>query len=166
MSLLSGLPRRWGYLLAAAVCGGLMAYALYLQYVKFLEPCPLCMVQRVFVIALGVWFLIAGLAGPGPRGARIYAWLISLFGLTGAAIAARHVWIQYLPPEQVPQCGPGLSYMLETLPFGQVVVQLLHGSGECADKSWMFLGLTIPGWTFVFFLALTVWAWLLTKTKR
>lgn len=164
MSLLDRLPaRRWCYLAAFAVCAGLMAYALYLQYVKYLEPCPLCMVQRVFIIALGVVFLIAGLHNPGPRGARWYAGVQALLGLSGAAIAARHVWIQYLPDRDVPQCGPGLSYMLDTLPFSQVLTQLMHGSGECHDKSWMFLGLTIPGWTFLFFLSLVLWSLLMTR---
>ncbi|MCB6184794.1 disulfide bond formation protein B [Leeia sp. TBRC 13508] len=164
--LLSFLPaRRWVNLLAAGVCAALMAYALYLQYYKFQEPCPLCMLQRVVIVFMGVIFFIAGIHHPGKRGATVYGVIIALIGLVGAAISARHVWIQYLPPEQVPQCGPGLSYMLETMPFGSAILQVLHGSGECADKSWMFLGLTIPGWTFLFFVALSVLALVLPRKR-
>lgn len=163
-TLLGILPkRRWVYLAAAAVCAGLIGFALYLQYYKYQEPCPLCMLQRVVIILMGILFFIAGVHNPGRHGARVYGWIITLTGLLGAGIAARHVWIQYLPPEQVPVCGPGLDYMLQTMPFGSAILQVLHGSGECADKSWMFLGLTIPGWTFLFFLFLSVLALLLPR---
>lgn len=149
-------PRRIGYLLGFLVCVGLMGYALYLQYVMDLEPCPLCTLQRVAVIAMGLVFLIAAVHNPGRTGAGVYALLQLLIGGAGAAIAARQVWLQSLPKDQVPACGMGLNYMLETLPFTDAMRQVLEGSGECAEKGWEFLHLSIAGWTLVFFVAMIV----------
>ena len=149
-------PRRIGYLLGFLVCVGLMGYALYLQYVEGLEPCPLCMLQRICVTAMGVVFLVATFHNPGRAGAGVYALLQLLIGGTGAAIAARQVWLQSLPKDQVPACGMGLNYMLETLPFTDAMRQVLEGSGECAEKGWEFLHLSIAGWTLVFFVAMIV----------
>jgi disulfide bond formation protein DsbB len=154
LALLLLPPRRIGYLLGFLVCAGLMGYALYLQYGQGIEPCPLCMLQRICVVAMGVVFLIAVFHNPGRAGAGVYALLQLLFGGAGAAIAARQVWLQSLPKDQVPACGMGLDYMLETLPFTDVVRNLLEGSGECAEKGWEFLHLSIAGWTLVFFVAM------------
>jgi disulfide bond formation protein DsbB len=147
-------PRRIGYLLGFLVCVGLMGYAFYLQYVEGIEPCPLCMLQRICVVAMGVVFLIAAFHNPGRAGAGVYALLQLLFGGAGAALAARQVWLQSLPKDQVPACGMGLNYMLDTLPFTDVLRKVLEGSGECAEKGWEFLHLSIAGWTLVFFVAM------------
>ena len=149
------LPRRRSaYLLGFLVCAGLMGYALYLQYVMDLEPCPLCIFQRVAVIAMGLVFLIAAFHNPGRSGAGAYALLQLLIGGAGAAIAARQVWLQSLPKDQVPACGMGLDYMLDTLPFTEVLRKVFEGSGECAEKGWELLHLSIAGWTLVFFVAM------------
>jgi disulfide bond formation protein DsbB len=154
---------RRSYLLGALVCAGLIGYALYVQYVLGLEPCPLCVLQRVAVIACGVIFLLGALHNPGRVGAIVYSVLVILVAGAGAAIAGRHVWLQTLPPDKVPACGPGLGYMLETLPFGDVLATVFKGSGECATIDWRFLELTIPGWTLVFFLAIIVAAIVLMR---
>jgi disulfide bond formation protein DsbB len=151
-------PRRIAYLMAFAVCAGLIGYALYLQYVDGLDPCPLCVFQRIAVIAMGLLFLIAAWQNPGRTGAGVYALLQLVIGGAGIAIAARQVWLQSLPKDQVPACGMGLSYMLETLPFTDVLKKVLQGSGECAEKGWEFLHLSIAGWTLVFFIAMIVTA--------
>jgi len=151
------LPRRRAaYLLGFLVCAGLMAWALWLQYGEGLEPCPLCMFQRVAVVAVGIVFLIAALQNPGRTGAAFYATLTLLTAGAGAAFAARQIWLQALPKDKVPACGMGLSYMMDTLPFMDVVRRVLQGSGECAEKAWVFLGLSIAGWTFVFFASMIV----------
>jgi disulfide bond formation protein DsbB len=147
-------PRRIAYLLGFLVCVGLMGYALYLQYVEGIEPCPLCMLQRICVTAMGVVFLIAAFHNPGRVGAGVYALLQLLIGGAGAAIAARQVWLQSLPKDQVPTCGMSLNYMLETLPFTDMLRKVVEGSGECAEKGWEFLHLSIAGWTLVFFIAM------------
>ncbi|MEO8134184.1 MAG: disulfide bond formation protein B [Betaproteobacteria bacterium] len=147
-------PRRVAYMLGFLTCAALIGWALWLQYGLDLEPCPLCIFQRVAVIATGIVFLIAAVQNPQRRGAVFYAILTVLVSGIGAALAAWHVWIQGQPQGTVPSCGMGLNYMLETLPLTDVIGRVLKGSGECAEQGWLLLGLAIPSWTFVFFIAM------------
>jgi disulfide bond formation protein DsbB len=163
LALLLLPPRRVAYLLGFLVCAGLMGWAFWLQYAEGLEPCPLCMFQRVAVCAVGVLFLIAFLHNPGRRFAAVYAVLTLLFAGAGAAFAGRQVWLQSLPKDQLPACGMGIGYMLDTLPLADVIMRTLTGSGECAEKGWVFLGLSIAGWTLVFFIAMIVAAFALVR---
>lgn len=156
MVLLLLPPRRAAYFLGFLVCAALIAIALYMQYYMDLEPCPLCVFQRVAVIASGVVFLVAALHGPGRGGAIFYAVLTFITAGIGAGLAAWQVWIQAQPKGSVAACGMGLDYMLETLPLTDVISRVLKGSGECAEQGWVFLGLAIPSWTFVFFIAMIV----------
>lgn len=146
--------RRAAYLLGFLVCAALMGWALWLQYGEGLEPCPLCMFQRVCVSAVGIVFLVATIQNPRRTGAAFYAVLTLIIAGAGALFAARQIWLQALPKDQVPACGMGIGYMMETLPFTDVVRKVLEGSGECAEKGWVFLGLSIAGWTFVFFVSM------------
>jgi disulfide bond formation protein DsbB len=131
-----------------------MGYALFAQHVQGYEPCPLCMFQRVAMVGLGLVFLIAGLHSPPGALARVYAVLgVAVAGL-GAAIAGRHVYIQNLPPDRVPECTPGLDYLVEVFPLTEVVRKVLTGSGECAEVDWSFLGLSMPAWVLVWFVLL------------
>ena len=145
---------RLGYLAGFTVCAALIGFALYLQYVKGEDPCPLCMVQRVAFITLGALFLVAALHGPGRTGAAIYAVVLFIVAAAGAAVAGRQVWLQSLPKHLVPECGPGLDYILERFPLGKALDLILRGSGECAEKGWTFLGLTIAGWSLAWLIAL------------
>ncbi|MGL4563902.1 MAG: disulfide bond formation protein B [Halioglobus sp.] len=142
-----------------AVIAMLFAWA-YLERTLGLPPCPLCMTQRVFVVLWGVIALVAALHNPARTGRRRYATLCALAALAGAAVAVRHVWIQHLPPDQVPACGPSLEYMLDTLPFSETVTMVLMGDGDCAAIHWTFLGLSIPEQTLVMaavVLAICLW---------
>jgi len=159
-------PRRAAYLLGFIVCAALMAWALWLQYGEGLEPCPLCMFQRVCVSAVGIVFLIAAIQNPRRAGAAFYAVLTVIIAGAGAAFAARQIWLQALPKDQVPACGMGLSYMMDTLPFTDVVRKVLEGSGECAEKGWEFLHLSIAGWTLVFFIAMIAASFALIRRER
>lgn len=154
--MLSRFPLRLWYLLVALCCAGLLGYAVWVQHRLFLDPCPLCIFQRVAFFWAGAWALIAALHYPGRAGRRLYSGLVTLGALGGAAISARHVYLQNLPPDQVPECGPGLSYMLDTLPFLDVLRTVLTGDGSCAEVQWQFLGLSMPGWTFLWFTGLTL----------
>ena len=156
--------RRLAYLLGAIVCASLMAWALWLQYGLGLEPCPLCSLQRLVVVTLGVVFVLAAIHGPGRVGAAVYAGLTVIVAGLGIVVAARHVWLQSLPKDSVPACGMGLNYMLETLPLSEVLGKVFAGSGECAEAGWYFLGLAIPSWTLVFFVAMI--AAMLTLARR
>jgi disulfide bond formation protein DsbB len=148
------------FLVVLVCCGGLLGFAFFQQYRAFLDPCPLCILQRACFMWMALVALLAVLHNPGRRGGRAYGVLAGLGAACGAAIAGRHVWLQNLPPEQVPECGPGLNYMLETLPLTEVFSKVFLGSGSCADVLWTFLGLSMPGWTLTWFLALgggTLW---------
>ena len=158
MNIWHRLSNRWLYLAGALYVSGLLAYGLYLQYVLHQDPCPLCMVQRVIFMGILALFVIAALHGPKRIGERVYAVLIGLVSLTGVGVASRHIWIQNLPKDQVPACGPGLDYMLNTFPMAEVLKELMHGSGECAAKGWTFLSLSIPEWSLLCYLALGAWA--------
>jgi protein dithiol:quinone oxidoreductase len=138
--------------LAAVV--GLMAYALYSQYVVGLEACPLCIFQRGAMVALGFVFLAAALNAPVGLGARAYAVLGILTAVTGAGISAWHVRLQNLPPEAVPACGPGFDYMFDAFPVLEAVRMVFTGSGECAEVNWSFLGLSMPAWVLIWFVLL------------
>ena len=161
-----GVSNRWLYLLGALVPAALIGFALYLQYVKHQDPCPLCMVQRLIFIAIATVFGIAVLHGPRRAGERLYAGLVTLLALTGVGVAGRHIWIQHLPKDEVPACGPGLDYMLDTMPMAKMLKELMHGSGECAEKGWTFLTLNIPEWSLLCYFALGTWAVLIALRKQ
>lgn len=152
--MLNSISTRAWYLAVVLACAGLMGYALYLQHRMFLDPCPLCIFQRLAFIWIGAWALLACLHNPAGFARKLYAALVVLGAVAGAAVAGRHVWLQNLPPGEVPECGPGLSYMLETAPFLDVLRTVLLGDGNCAEVHWSFLGLSMPGWTLLWFLAL------------
>jgi protein dithiol:quinone oxidoreductase len=156
-------PLAWSFraqfLAGAVACFALIAYALHTQINGGLLPCPLCIFQRVAFAALGLAFLLGGLHAPrGLAGRRTWGILAALAALVGTTIAGRHVWLQSLPADEVPACGPGLEWMLETTPLVGVVREVLTGSGECAEVDWTFLGLSMPAWSLAWFILLGTWA--------
>ena len=140
--------------LCALVCAVLLGFGFYLQYGKGLEPCPLCLVQRGFFMAVMAVCVVAAMHAPGPRGTLLYSLAAAAFALGGAGVAARQVWLQHLPADKVPQCGPDLYFMLENFPFSRTLKTLLSGTGECAAVDWTFLGLSIAEWSLACFAAL------------
>jgi disulfide bond formation protein DsbB len=139
-----------------AACAAMMGYALYAEYGLLLTPCPLCIFQRVAVIALGVVFLVAAVLPARHWGRVLYSGLIGLIAAAGAGVAGRHVWVQSLPPERVPACGPGLDYIIDSFPFSEALRLVFTGSGECAVADWHFLGLSMPAWVLISVAALGV----------
>ncbi|GAA0403422.1 disulfide bond formation protein B [Cocleimonas flava] len=129
----------------------MLAVALFFQYYMELEPCPLCIVSRVIVIVLAAVFFFALLQGPTSWGRRIYGLLLTLVSLAGLGVSARHTWLQHLPPEKVPECGPGLEFWMNNLPATDVIQKVFHGSGECAEVSWTMFGLSIPELSLIVF---------------
>jgi disulfide bond formation protein DsbB len=140
---------------ASAACLLLLANGYYLQYFQGQEPCPLCLVQRAFYYGCAVVFLAAAVHGSGGLAYGIVACALAL---GGAGVAARQVWLQHLPPERVPACGPDLAYMLQNFPLGRTIEKLFTGSGQCAEVKWRFLGLSIAEWSLACFLALALYA--------
>lgn len=135
------------------LCALLMATALYFQHGMGLEPCPLCVLQRIALISLGIVLLIAALHGPNNSIFRqIYAGLAALAAIIGAGIAGWHVWLQNLPADKVPDCGPGFDYIMSVFSVFEGLQMIFQGSGECAEIDWQFLTLTMPAWTLVIFI--------------
>jgi disulfide bond formation protein DsbB len=157
---------RWFYFAGALSVFGLIGGALYLQYGLREDPCPLCMVQRVIFIAIGVLFFAAAIHNAGRIGRWVYSTLIAFTALGGIAVASRHIWIQHLPKDQVPACGPGLDFMLQNFPMAEVWQELMHGSGECATKGWTFLGLGLPELALTWYVFLGLWAIFIAVRKQ
>jgi len=168
---MNGNPFRWTFrqqcLAGFLACVALIGFALYSQFNLGLLPCPLCIFQRVAFGALAIVFLLAALHGPRKAGGRRGWGVLALLAAgVGAAIAARHVWLQNLPADQVPACGPGLDWMMETMPVAGVLREVFTGSGECANVDWAFLGLSMPAWSLAWFVLLGLWAAFAAFTRR
>ena len=138
----------------SAACAALLAYALYSQFHLGLEPCPLCIFQRIGVALLGLAFLTAALHHPRGAGRYAYGVLIGVAALATSALAARHVYVQSLPAGSLPSCGAPLAVLLKFAPLWQVIGKVLTGSGECGEVNWRFLGLAMPVWVLLWALAL------------
>jgi protein dithiol:quinone oxidoreductase len=167
-------PLRWSFrplfAFGALSCFLLVAYAYYLQTVQGLEPCPLCIFQRIGFIATGAVLLLGALQNPARIGRRVYGVLGALTTIAGGAVAGRHIWLRHLPPDQVPACGPGLDFMLEAFPLGKTLKTVFTGSGECAQSDgWTMLGLDMPSWALIGFIglfALSVFAGFMARGKE
>lgn len=151
------LQSRGFNLFMAFVCYQLLITAYYFQYVENMLPCPLCIFQRIGVLFVGIWFLLRGLHNP--RLSSVWSLIYPLLGLIsailGGSVSARHLYIQSLPEDQVPACGPALDYLVEVLPVSEVISTVLAGDGECAKVAWSLFGLSMPGWVLLFFIGVS-----------
>ena len=147
-------------------CTSLLGFGLYLEHIVGLEPCPLCVFQRIAYIIVGLIALIAAIHNPRKLFERIYSGLILITSLCGAGIAGRQIWLQHLPEDKIPKCGPGLEYMLDTFPFTDALRMILSGSGECAEVQWTFLSLSIAEWSIVCFTCLTIACFTMMISRR
>ncbi len=161
-------PIRWSYrvsfLVGFLACAGLIGFALFAEYRWQMFPCPLCIFQRIGFIVMGLFFLLGALHAPRGGARLVYAigvWLGAAFGII---VAGRHLWIQSLPADQVPSCGPPLDYMFSTFPFSEVLKLVFTGSGECA-KVEPILGLPMPAWSLLWFMLLAALAALAVRRK-
>lgn len=155
-------PFRWSFrlqfLLGFVACAGLLAYALYVQFVEQIQPCAFCIFQRLAFAAAGVVFLAGALHAPKSGATRkLYGVLAFIPSAIGAGVAARHFWVQLYPPELF-GCGGGLNYMLQTQSWLSAARKVLTSYGDCSTIDWSFLGLSMPGWAFLWFVALALWA--------
>ena len=144
------------YIGVAGTCIGLLGFGYFLQFGRGLEPCPLCILQRLAYFAIAAVAVVAAIHAGVGMWHRLYGAAIALCALTGGAVAARQVWLQHLPADRVPECGPGLDYMLDVFPLHEVLRKVLAGSGECAEAGWTFLTLSIAEWSLIFFALLAV----------
>ncbi len=130
-------------------CAGMMGFALYAQHVLLLDPCPLCVFQRIATIALGLVFLAAASHNPGQLGSRVYGTLVFVTAGFGVAVATWHVRLQNMPADEVPGCGPGFEYIMDNFALFDALSMIFKGSGECADVVWRMLGLSMPSWVII-----------------
>lgn len=153
-------PLNWSFrsafAFAAGIAAALLGYGYWSQFYVGLEPCPLCIFQRVAFIGILVVCLVAAIHGPRGPGRFVYGALAFVAAASGAGVAIRHLWLQSLPADQVPACGPGLDYLMEAFPLAEVVRLAFTGSGECAEIDWSFLGLSMPGWSLVWFILFAI----------
>lgn len=150
------------YLLGFLACAVLLAYAFYEQFQMGVEPCPMCIFQRLAFIAMGIVFLIAALHAPRAKGQRVYAVLVAIGALIGIGVAINHLRMQFTPHDpMMAGCGPGLSYLLDSFPLTDALKKAFTGSGDCGEINWTFLGITMPGWTLIWYVILgtgAIWA--------
>jgi disulfide bond formation protein DsbB len=156
-------PLRWSFraqfLLGFLICVALLGYAIYLQLHDGLEPCPLCIFQRIAFAALGLMFLLGALHAPrGKGGRKVYGFLAFVAAAAGIGVAGRHVWVQVMPRDAMSSCGPPLSFLSETMGPFEVLRTVLTGTGDCGNVDWRFLGLSMPMWSLVWFVLLAAWA--------
>mgnify|MGYP001080350362 CR=1 FL=1 len=160
-------PFRWSFrvafLFGFVICVALLGYALYAEQQLHLTPCNLCILQRIAFLWMGLWFLVGGLHAPRGGGRRGYVVLVLIGAAFGIVTAIRQLWLQSLPADQVPACGAGVDMLLAmvkagSLPFGRFVMLMFSGSGDCARVTWKFLGLSMAGWTLIWYVLLGVWA--------
>lgn len=137
-----------------ATCIALLAYGYYLQFYQELEPCPMCIFQRICYFGIAVFAIVGAIHNPSSIGHKIYVGLLALISIVGAGIAGRQTWLQHLPPDKVPECGPGLDFMLEMYPVGETILNVLRGSGDCAVVDWRFLSLSIAEWSLICFIGI------------
>jgi len=114
-----------------------------MELILKLDPCMLCYLQRGSVICIGVTCLIALIHKRYFLG---YILISVFFSLLGSALAIRQLYLQGLPPESSPSCGPDFNYLIQNAPFTEIFLTAIKGDGNCAEILWQFLGLSIPGW--------------------
>lgn len=154
-------PFRQQYAAGFAVCAAMLAYAYYSQFQLAIEPCPLCIFQRIAFIVMGIFFLVGALHAPERTGRRVYGLLVLLAAAAGAAIAGYHIWVQHQPPDPMAGCAPGFNYMVENFPISKVLKMAFTGHADCAEVNWTLLGLSMPFWTLLSFVLIGaggVWA--------
>lgn len=142
---------RWVWLAVFLIIAGLLSYGYYLQFVKYLDPCPLCITQRFFYYGIAIMALIGVFTYRSWKAQRLVGLLAAASAIGGIVTAGRQVWLQHLPADQVPECGPGLQFWLENMPFMRTLELLFKGDGNCAEVNWRFLGLSIAEWSLAWF---------------
>ena len=156
-----GPAQQWAAFIVL-ISGGLLCGALFFEFVLDMPPCPLCMMQRIWFVVCAILAYASLMHAPRMG---IYPLLTILAALTGGYFAGRHIWIQNLPADQVPACAPDLDYMIEVLPLGDILTAMTSGSGDCAELSWSFIGITLPGWALVGFVAIVICAAMQLKSS-
>jgi len=153
------------FVLGLVACAAILCVALYMEFSMGLDPCMLCMSQRFVYLGLAFVFMLGAFHNPYFGGHKRYGFLLLLLSLAGLGLASRQLYLQSLPADLVPACGPSFSYMVDAFPFTEVLMTMIKGSGSCAEVQWSFLGLSIAGWSFVLFSGLILYNLRLTLVR-
>ena len=156
---------RLDFIASLVLCAIILSVALYMEFAMGMDPCMLCMSQRFIYVGIAFVSLLGAMHNPIFGGHRRYAAVITVLAIGGIGLATRQLYLQSLPEELVPACGPSFSYMVEAFPFTEVLVAMVKGSGSCAEVQWSFLGLSIPGWSLVLFTLFALNGLRLTSTR-
>lgn len=148
-------PLRPVFLAIFVYCAGLIGFALVLQNIEEITPCPMCIMQRYAFVLCGAIALLAGLHNPSGFMRRVYSFLLLASSLGGLGIALRQSWLQHYPPSQT-VCGPDLSYMMNSFPLGEALPMLFQGYGDCSQVDWTMFGLSIAEWAAINFAGLAI----------
>ena len=155
-------PFRAQFLFGAIACVALLAYALFEQFQMNVEPCPKCILQRIAFMAMALVFFAGAAHGPGVRGRRVYGVLVAIAAAVGSVIAIQHLRVQFGPHDELTAgCGPGLGYLLDSFGLADGIKKAFLGTSDCGEINWTLLGITMPGWTLICFVALgagALWA--------
>ncbi len=152
------ISNQYLFLMVFLACASLLGTAYYFEYALYMDPCPLCIMQRIAVLMVGLVGLSGFIFAKGVKGQKVHGVLMALSAIFGICVAGRHVWIQSLPADQIPTCGPSLEYMVDTLPWAEVLTVMLRGNGNCADAQWSLLGMSMPMWVLVWFVGFVILA--------
>ena len=158
------IEHRWVHAGMFAVCVGLIGFAMVLQHIMDLEPCPMCILQRYAFIGVGLFALLAAIHNPSGWGRWVYSALLVIVSGLGAGVAARHAWLEHNPP-QIFDCGADLGFMVDTFPLAEALPMIFRGSGDCTEVLWRFLGLSIAEWALIWFL-IFVFAEIFAATRK
>lgn len=145
-------------LLGLIITAAMFGTAMYMQHVMYLDPCPLCIVTRVIVLILAILFFVTLIINPAAWGRRVMGLFFTLATASGVIVSSRHSWLQHFPPEADGSCGPGLNYWMDNLPASEVIQNVFKGTAECSAVSWTMLGLSIPEWSLIIFLAFLIFS--------
>ena len=160
------LSARAGYLLGFVASFSSVGLALWIQTRYQLNPCPLCISQRMVLMGLGLLFLTAAIHNPSQLGRKIYAALHVMVAIGGACVAIRHWWLQAHRDSMVADCGVGFDYMFENFPLRKALTLVFRGTGDCAAIDWTYLGLSIPQMALITFIGFTGFALYLANLKQ
>jgi disulfide bond formation protein DsbB len=108
----------------------------------------------VFVAIVGIIFLIAALHNPLSRGQKIYSGLGVAASIGGGFFSVKQLWLQNLPEDSIPACGPPVDYLMDVFPASEVITMLIRGDGNCAKVQWELFGVSMPGWVLFVFIVL------------
>lgn len=160
------LMGKTGFILGFIACFAIVGLALVIQTRYGLEPCPLCISQRIVLMSLGLLFLIGAYIPPQSVFKKLWLLVQVLTTAGGASIAIRHWYLQANRENIVADCGVGFNYMFENFPLQKAFKLLFRGTGDCAAIDWTFLGLSLPQLALITFVCMAIYAVFLVKKNH